>query len=140
MQREIGNSFYPGANSNPLKDIAHVPSIDNVSSLDNAVKKVDLLGNLWEYGKSEVSLSRYIPGTSKPTRQGQIAFIEEKRAHCDNTYKDLRNLEFVVELSAGRYTNYSTMQLVLPVHFKKYSAQTTDIADDVITVNNFFTC
>ena len=140
MQREIGNSFYPGANSNPLKDIAHVPSIDNVSSLDNAVKKVDLLGNLWEYGKSEVSLSRYIPGTGKPTRQGQIAFTEEKRAHCDNTYKDLRNLEFVVELSAGRYTNYSTIQLVLPVHFKKYSAQTTDIADDVITVNNFFTC
>ena len=138
MQREIGNSLHPGANSNPLRDIAHVPSIDNVSSLDNAVKKVDLLGNLWEYGKSEASLSRYIPGTTKPSRQGQIAFIEEKRAYCDDTYKDLRNLEFVIELSAGRYTNYSTMQLVLPVHFKLYSAQTIDIAD-VITVNHFVT-
>ena len=58
MQREIGNSYYPGANSNPLKDIAQVPSIDNVSSLDNAVKTVDLLGSLWEYGKTEASLSR----------------------------------------------------------------------------------
>ena len=139
MQREIGNSYYPGANSNPLKDIAHVPSIDNVSSLDNAVKKVDLLGNLWEYGKTEASLSRYIAGTTKPSRQGQIASIETKRAYCDDTYKDQRNLEFVVELSAGRYTDYSTMQLVLPIWFKKYSANTTDIANDVITVNNFFT-
>ena len=39
MQREIGNSYYRGANTNPLRDIAHVPSIDNVSSLDNAIKK-----------------------------------------------------------------------------------------------------
>ena len=138
MQREIGNSYYPGANTNPLRDIAHVPSIDNVSSLDNAIKKVDLLGNLWEYGKTEASLSRYIPGTTKPSRQGQIATIEEKRAYCDDTYKDQRNLEFVIELSAGRYTNYSTMQVVLPVYFRKNSAATTDIADDVITVNNFF--
>ena len=52
MQRELKNSYYPEANSNPLKDIAHVPSIDNVSSLDNAVKKVDLLGNFWKYGKT----------------------------------------------------------------------------------------
>ena len=52
MQREIGNSYYPGANSNRLRDIAHVKSIDNVSSLDNAVKRVDLLGNLCEYGKN----------------------------------------------------------------------------------------
>ena len=64
MQREIGSSYYLGANSNPLKDIAYVPSIDNVSSLENSVKKVDLLGNLWEYGKTEASLSRYIPGTT----------------------------------------------------------------------------
>ena len=96
MQREIGNSYYLGANSNPLKDIVHVPSIDNVSSLDNAVKKVDLLGNLWEYGKTEASLSRYIPGTTKPSTQGQIASIEEKRAYCNDTYKDQRNLEFVL--------------------------------------------
>ena len=85
--------------------------------MDNAVKKVDLLGNLREYRKTEASLSCYIPGTTKHSRQGQIASIEEKRAYCDDPYKDQRNLEFVIELSAGRYTNYSTIQLVLPVWF-----------------------
>ena len=138
MQREIGNCYYLGANSNPLNDIAHVPSIDNVSTLDNATKKVDLLTNLWEHGRTQASLARYIPGTTKPSRQGQIAFIEEKRAYCDDTYKDLRNLEFVIELSANRYTNFSTMQLVLPMKFRKVSTSTADIAADVVTVNNFF--
>ena len=97
-----------------------------------------MLGNLWEYGKTEASLSRYIPGTTKPSRQGQIAAIEKKRAYCDDTYKDQRNLEFVIELSAGRYTNYSTMQVVLPPYFKKNSTASTDLAAYVITVNNFF--
>ena len=128
MQREIGNNYYLGANLNPLNDIAHVPSIDNVSTLDNATKKVDLLTNLWEHGRTQASLARYIPGTTKPSRQGQIAFIEEKRAYCDDNYKDLRNLEFVIELSANRYTNFSTMQLVLPVKFRKVSSATADIA------------
>ena len=72
MQREIGNSYYLGANSNPLNDIAHVPSVDNVSTLDNATKKVDLLTNLWKNGRTQASLARYIPGTTKPSRQGQI--------------------------------------------------------------------
>ena len=31
------------------------------------------------------------------------------------------------------------MRLVLPVWFKKFLVQTTDIDDDMITVNNFFT-
>ena len=139
MQQEIGNKYFPGANLNPLNDVSSVPSIDNTSSLDNAVKKVDLLGNLWEHGKTEVSLARYIPGITKPSRQGQITSIEEKKAYCDDTYNDKRNLEFVVKLSAGKYTNYSTMQLVLPVRFKKKTDDKVNLAGTVVTANNFFT-
>ena len=137
MQREIGYKYFQGTNLNPLNDVSSVPSIDNTSSLDNAVKKVDLLSNLWEYGKTEVSLARYIPGTTKPSRQGQIASIEEKRAYADDTYNDKRNLEFIIKLAANRYTNFSTMQVVLPVYFQKNTNEAAKLANTVITANNF---
>ena len=139
MQREIGNKYFQVANLNSLNDVSSVPSINNTSSLDNAVKKVDLLSNLWEYGKTEVSLARYIPGTTKPSRQGQIASIEEKRAYADDTYNDKRNLEFIIKLAANRYTNFSTMQVVLPVYFRKNTNEAAKLANTVITANNFFT-
>ena len=139
MQREIGNKYFQVANLNSLNDVSSVPSINNTSSLDNAVKKVDLLSNLWEYGKTEVSLARYTPRTTKPSRQGQIASIEEKRAYADDTYNDKRSLEFVIKLAANRYSNFSTMQVVLPLYFWKNGNKATKLTNTVITADNFFT-
>ena len=60
-KREISTKIQLGENLNPLKDLLKVPSIDNTSDLKDVFRKVDKLGNLWEDGKVDYSLIRYLP-------------------------------------------------------------------------------
>ena len=62
MQREINNKVQPGENLNPLKDLPKVPAIDNTSDLKDVFQKVDKLSNLWEDGKMDYDLIRYLAG------------------------------------------------------------------------------
>ena len=50
----------------------------------------------------------------------------------------MKILEFVLELTANTYSNYSSMELVLPIQFTKKPAKSTQMGADMITVNNFF--
>ena len=61
MQREIDNKVQLGENINPLKDIVKVPVTDNTFDLKDVFQKVDKLRNLWEDGKMDYSLVRYLP-------------------------------------------------------------------------------
>ena len=79
MQRAIGNERILGENLNPLDDVSLVPSIDNTSSVRNAISKVDKLGNLWEKGKTDLDLIRYIPGLTESSRQTQLYSIKPKK-------------------------------------------------------------
>ena len=47
-------------------------------------------------------------------------------------------LEFVIELTANQYLNFSNIILCLPVTFRKTSDKAAAIDDDIISVNNFF--
>ena len=54
------------------------------------------------------------------------------------TFSDKKILEFVLELTANTYSNYGSMELVLPIQFAKKTNKAAQMDGDVITVNNFF--
>ena len=138
MKRAIGQ-HYPGENLNPLKDVSSVSSVDIYPTLESVSKKVDDLGKLWSKGEIEQSLVKYIPGLTKPARQGQIARIEDQIIYADQAYTDKKMLQFLLRLPTNSYTNFSTMELVLPIYFAKKTSKTTALDATVCTVNNFFT-
>ena len=138
MKRAIGQ-HYPGENLNPLNDISNVSSVDIYPTLESVNKKVDDLAKLWSKGEMEQSLVRYIPGLTKPARQGQIARIEDQIIYADQAYTDMKMLQFSLRLPTNGYTNFSTMELVLPIYFAKKSNKATKLDATVCTVNNFFT-
>lgn len=139
MQRNIGNYHFPGSNFNPIKDVSKVPTIDNIATLNNAERKLDMLGKLWHKGQMEISMSRYIPGLTQVARQGQIAKIDEQKAFASQTYEDKKLLEFNITLPTNSYKNFSTMELVLPIFFTESDDKTDDLPAGVYPVNNFFT-
>ena len=49
-----------------------------------------------------------------------------------------KNLEFVIELAANTYNNYSSMKIVLPIQFTKKTNKAVAMDADTTTVNNFF--
>ena len=79
MQRAIGNERTLDENLNPLNDVSLVPSIDNTSSITNAISKVDKLGNLQEKGQADLDLICYIPGLTEFSRQGQLKLLKLKK-------------------------------------------------------------
>ena len=134
MQREIGYKIQLGDTLNTLNDVSAVPAIDNTSNLKGVFGKIDKLGDLWDRGKADSSLIRYIPGGSEVLRQGKIFNIVSKKVYALSTYTDKKTLEFTIELAANTYTNMMT--LVVPIYFKKSTDKTADV--DVVTVNTFF--
>ena len=136
MQREIGYEIQLGDTLNTLNDVSAVPAIDNTSNLKDVFGKTDKLGDLWDRGKADSSLIRYIPGGSEVLRQGKISNIVPKKVYALSTYTDKKTLEFTIELAANTYTNYNMMTLVVPIYFKKSTDKTADV--DVVTVNTFF--
>ena len=67
-----------------------------------------------------------------------IAGIDPRQAHVSETYTDKKSLEFTINLAPNTYTNYATMEIVLPVQFVKKSTKTAELDDDLMPVNNFF--
>ena len=134
MQREIGYKIQLGDTLNTLNDVSAVPAIDNTSNLKGVFGKIDKLGDLWDRGKADSSLIRYIPGGSEVLGQGKIFNIVSKKVYALSTYTDKKTLEFTIELAANTYTNMMT--LVVPIYFKKSTDKTADV--DVVTVNTFF--
>ena len=51
--------------------------------------------------------------------QGQLNYIETKKAHASSMYTDMEQLEFVIELSSDKFLNFSTIELCLPLTFRK---------------------
>ena len=73
------------------------------------------------------------------TRQAQIAGDLPRKAYAIITYSDKKQLEFVLDLTANTYTNYSTMGICLPLKFtKKKSNRAQQMDANMITVKKCF--
>ena len=137
-QKPISNRIEFGQNLNPLKDYAGVPSVNDDGNVQTLIDKVDKLGNFWKTGKADGDLIRYIPNILPVTRQNLINGIDSRQAYATETYTDKKTLDFVIKLAPNTYTNYATMQIVLPIKLMKKSDKTKDLDATLVPVNNFF--
>ena len=137
-QKQIRNKIQFGEKLNPLDDYGGVPSVDDDENLQTLISKVDKVGKFWESGKADGDLVRYLPNILPVARQNQIAVINPRQAYASETYTDKKNLEFSIILAANTYTNYSTMEIVLPIWFVKNTAKTAALDATLFPVNNFF--
>ena len=116
-----------------------VDSVDFSADIDNLLKKLDKITDLYENGTIDSDFLRYIPGMAKIMYQGQIDWIQTKKAYAASTYTDKQILEFNIELTKYHYMNFSNMVVCLPVFFRKVTNKAQAIDADMIPVNNFFT-
>ena len=127
-----------GDTLNPLMDYGGVPSIDDEANLESLYSKIDKIGGFWKSVKVDESLARYIPNLVPVSRQNQISGSIPRKAFASVTYLDMKISEFIIELNANTYSNYSSMELVLPIQLTKKATKTTEMDANMITVNNFF--
>ena len=69
---------------------------------------------------------------AKPLYQGQLKGTIQTKAYAEDTYKDLKTVEFNIQLSSNQYMNFHN------VHLEKKTNNANDILATEITVNNFF--
>ena len=90
-------------------------------------------------GKADGDLARYFPNILPVTRQVQIAGEVPRKAYASVTYTDKKQLEFILDLTANTYSNFSTMVICLWLRFtKKKKKKILQMDGQMITVNNFF--
>ena len=133
-QNPITNRIEFGQNLNPLNDYAGVPAINDDGNLQTLIDKVNKVSNFWKTGKADADLIRYLPNILPVTR------IDPRQAYASETYTDKKSLDFTIKLAPNTYTNYATMEIVLPVQFVKKSQKAQQLDDDLMPVNNFFCC
>ena len=119
MQRRISNKIQLGDTLNPALDYSDVPAVDDEANLESIYGKIDKIGEFWKSGKTDKSLVRYIPNLVPITTQNQLAGTNPRKAFASVTYSDKKDLEFIPELAANTYSNYSSMELVLPIQITK---------------------
>ena len=121
---------------NPMKDAAKVEAIDYTTDFKNLFGWFDAYTKFYNIGKTKNHFVRYIPGLTKPAHQGQIDGTLTRKASTDDTYKSLKVAEFNIKRTNNQYMNFH-VYLVFPMKIKKSSDVANNLADDVITVNNF---
>ena len=127
----------PAPSLNLMKDAAKVEAIDYTAYFENLFGQFDAYTKFYNTGKTKNDLVRYIPGLAKPVHQGQIGGMLTKKAYAHDTYKGLEVAEFNIKLTNNQYMNFH-VYLVFPMKIKKSSNVANDLADNVITANNFF--
>ena len=112
MQKAISNKVQVGKTFSPLDDYGSVPSINDEETLENLITKVDKVRGFVATGKADGDLSRYYLNTLPITRQSQIAGELPRKVYASVTCSDKKQLEFVLDLTANTYSNYSSMEYV----------------------------
>ena len=138
MQKALSKKIQLGDTLNPLDDYAGIPSINDEGTLENLIGKVDKVRGFLKTGKADGDLSRYFPNILPITRQSQIAGELPRNAYASVTYSVKKQLEFLLDLTASTYNNYSTMEICLPLKFTKKTNKVLQMDAQMITVNNFF--
>ena len=139
MRRPAGERVQLGENLNPLNDPSGADSIDFSADIDDLIRKVGKLRALYEKGEVDSDILRYVPGMNKIMYHGQINYIDMKRSYAASTYTEMEQMEFIIELTADHYLNFSNIELCLPITFRKKTNKANAIDGDMIPVNNFFT-
>ena len=96
----------PSLMTNPLKDAAKVESIDYSGEFDNLYTRMDNFWKPYNFGQMSTDLVRHLPGLAKAAYQGQIKSMETKTKYADDTYRDLKVIEFPVVLTKNYFTNF----------------------------------
>ena len=141
MQAGKSNSNPLGANLNPMKDATGVVAIDYNADIDGLIDKLDKLNTLYDSGRMDKHVMKYIPGMAPISYQGQIDFVDTKRTYAASTYSDMQQLEFNLEVVNNHYINFSIfnfMVLCLPIAFRKKTNKANAIDVTMILVNDFF--
>ena len=138
MQAPKSNFNQLGSNLNPLKDATGVAAIDYSADIDNLIGKLDKLTTLYDSGRMDKDVMKYIPGMAPISYQGQLDYADTKRTYAASTYTDMQQLEFNLEVINNHYINFSTMVLCLPIAFRKRTNKDSAISTTMIPANNFF--
>ena len=138
MPKAISDKIQLGQTLNILDDYAGVLSIKDEGTLENLIGKVDKVRGFVKTGKADGDLSRYYPNILPITRQLQIAGELPRTAYGSITYSDKKQFEFTLDVTANTYSNYSTMEVCVPLKFTKKSNKALQMEVNMITVNNFF--
>ena len=111
----------PATSLNPMKvkDAVGVSAVDYSADFDNLYKKSENFENVYKTGKANGELIRYLPGLVKPFYQGQLKGTTERKAFADDTYKDLKVVEFAIQLSNNEYMNFHGVHIVFSMKIKK---------------------
>ena len=138
MQKAISNKIQLGDTLNPSDDYAGFLSVNDVGTLENLISKVDKARVSMSIGKADGDLARYFPNILLVTRQVQIAGEVPRKAYTNVTYSDKKQSEFILDLTANTYSNFSTVETCLPLTFtKKKNNKNLQTDRQMITVNNF---
>ena len=119
MQKAISNKIELGNTLNPLHNYADVPSINDDGTLENLIGKADKVRGFMSTGKADGDLARYFPNILRVTRQAQVAGEVLQKVYTSVTYTDKKQLEFILDLTANTYSNFSTMEICLALQFTK---------------------
>ena len=119
MQKAISNKIQLGDTLNPSDDYAGFLSVNDVGTLENLISKVDKVRVSMSTGKADGDLARYFPNILPVTRQVQIAGGVPRKAYTSVTYTDKKQLQFILDLTANTYSNFSTMEICLWLRFTK---------------------
>ena len=139
MQRDIGDKNTLGDMLNPINDIRHSTAIDRTTSnYNDAKEKVQKIRDLIRMGKYDADLAKYIPGLMDLAIQGMLDDIDTREKVAHPSYKDKEQLDFQILLTENYYVNPANFHICFPIKIKKKSNNSSDIDDDLITVNNFF--
>ena len=111
MQRPISNKIQLGdMEASLLLTIKQIWKVYTVKLI-----KLEGFGNL----VGQMKVWQDIPNLVPVSRQSQIRGSICRKAFASVNYSDMKILEFITELTANTYSNYSSMELVLPIQFTK---------------------
>ena len=139
MQRAISDKNTLEDTLNPINDIRRSTAIDRTTShYNDAKEKVQKIRHLINMGKYDADLVKYIPGLADLAIQGMLDDIDIREKVAHPFCKDKEQLDFQILLIENYYVNTANIHICFPIKIKKKSNNSSDIDDDLITVNNFF--
>ena len=103
--------------------------------MENLYEKVGKVTDFMKTGKGDGDLSRYFPNNLPVSKQLQISGELPRKVYASVTFTDKKQLEFVLELPAKTYSNYSSMEICLSLQC--YTKNKSKLVN-IMTVNNFF--
>ena len=139
MQRDISNRNTLGDTLNPTNDIQRSTTIDRTTSnYNDAKEKVQKIRELISMGKYDADFVKHVPGLADLAIQGMLDDVDTREKVASPSYKDKEELDFRILLTDNYYVNPSNIHIYFPIKIKKKSNNSTNIDEDLITVNNFF--